>query len=67
MSSTIILTQYTCDYCKKKFNTKRACDDHEKFEHKCLQCEHNYIVYGCESNCELLNENKRCKFKAKEK
>ena len=55
----IFIKNYECDFCKKIF------DNHEKTEHKCPNCEHSYYVYGCELNCDLENQNKKCKFEEK--
>lgn len=40
---------------------------HQFAEHKCYICEHHYIKYGCELECELLEKNKPCKFKFNKK
>ena len=57
---------YVCDYCNKEFDSEYLCEIHEKDKHICPICEHSYYVYGCEFNCELQNEGKRCRFKKKE-
>ena len=57
---------YICDYCNKEFYSEYLCEIHEKDKHICPICEHSYYVYGCEFNCELKNEGKRCRFKKKE-
>ena len=61
----IQIPHWQCDYCGKIFARKWECESHELEEHKCPQCEHSYYVYGCELNCELINNNKKCKFSAK--
>ena len=35
------------------------------FTPNCRKCDHAYFVYGVELNCELLNKNKKCRFKEK--
>jgi hypothetical protein len=59
---------YICDKCGEEFRSKRFCETHEKEckAQNCNLCEHAYWVYGCEFNCELINNGKKCKFKAKE-
>lgn len=61
----IFIKNYECDFCKKIFDKKWLCEYHEKTEHKCPNCEHSYYVYGCELNCDLENQNKKCKFEEK--
>lgn len=62
---TILVKNYQCEYCNKIFDLKQECLDHEFMKHKCPNCIHSYYVYGCEFNCELENNNKRCRFKEK--
>lgn len=62
----IQIPHWQCDYCGKIYSRKWECEHHELEEHKCNICEHGYYVYGCELNCDRINNNKRCKFKHKE-
>lgn len=61
----IFVKKYQCEFCDKIFDTKWECLLHEEETHKCPKCVHSYYVYGCELNCELRNNNKRCRFKEK--
>lgn len=61
----IQVTKYQCEYCGQIFGSEYLCKLHEKEKHKCANCEHSYYVYGCELNCELENDNKRCSYKEK--
>lgn len=78
--------KYYCTYCDKEFPDKLACLVHEKMEHigyskdvaeiiscgyqPCDYCVHQYLVYGCEPNCQYENEcmakHKWAKFKYSE-
>lgn len=62
----ILVKQFKCEYCGKIFEKQWLCDYHEKTEHKCPNCKHSYYVYGCELNCTLENEHKKCKFEKSE-
>ena len=53
---------YQCEYCLATFSTKIGCVEHEKDYHKCPRCKHSYYVYGCELNCDRLNNKNKCKF-----
>ena len=55
---------YICDHCGEEFRSKRVCAAHEKNCDigNCYQCKHAYWAYGCEFNCELLNNGKKCNF-----
>jgi hypothetical protein len=57
--------KWVCDYCGKEFDVKFHCRMHEREEHKCEICEHSYLVYGCELECERQNKGKKCSFKMK--
>lgn len=37
------------------------------FDKRCELCKHFYYVYGCEPNCEMLNNGKKCQFKEEKK
>jgi len=65
MPEEIQITKYKCTYCGKLFDTYYWCREHEKDEHLCRMCDHSYYVYGCEFNCELLNNGKKCRYKKK--
>ena len=60
------ITIYVCEGCGSEYRNKRHCEQHEKFCIQCPKCEHAYWVYGCELNCVLENNGKRCNFKKKE-
>lgn len=60
------ITVYVCDGCGAEYRSERNCKQHEKFCVLCPKCDHAYYVYGCELNCELENNGKRCSFKPKE-
>lgn len=61
------ITLYICDKCGAEYRKRATCEKHEKecHIHDCTKCDHHYLAYGCEWNCELANKGKRCKFKAK--
>lgn len=61
----VLITHYQCEFCYKIFELKWQCDLHEREKHKCPNCIHSYYVYGCELNCELENNKKRCKYQSK--
>ena len=61
----IPINHYVCDYCGKIYRFKNRCREHERFEHKCPNCEHEYYAYGTEWNCERDNQGKPCRFKKK--
>ena len=61
MPKEIYIKRYKCEYCGETFNSLNDCKWHEKLRHKCRTCEHCYLVYGWEEECEL----KRCKYKEK--
>ena len=61
----IKVTRYVCDYCGNVYGNKNACKQHEKYDHKCKECDHAYYVYGCEFNCARENQGKPCRFKKK--
>ena len=52
---------WKCEYCSETFSDYTNCKIHEKLQHKCRTCEHCYLVYGCEEECEL----KKCQYKEK--
>lgn len=62
----IMIPNWQCEFCGEVFNNKSLCEIHELEKHKCPTCEHAYYVYGCELNCDLINNHKNCKFKQKE-
>ena len=57
-------TIYKCEHCTRKFDDPQKCLDHELFFHKCLDCKHNYFLYGSEQLCDLGGK-KKCKFEKK--
>jgi hypothetical protein len=61
----ISIVAFKCDFCDETFSNKLKCRLHEELEHKCPNCIHSYYVYGCELNCHLENNNKKCNFKKK--
>ena len=61
----ILVKNYQCEFCGEIFSMKWLCSLHEKEKHKCPNCKHSYYVYGCELNCALEKNNKRCRFKSK--
>lgn len=62
----IMVEKYKCDWCKKMFDTKNECNEHELLQHKCPTCKHGYFVYGCELTCEYENENPEyCNYEVK--
>ena len=63
----ISVIKYQCGFCEKIFDRQWECELHEKEEHLCPECKHSYYVYGCERNCTLENEGKKCKFEEEEK
>ena len=78
--------KYYCTYCDKEFPDKLACLVHEKIEHigytkdvaeiiscgyqPCDYCANQYMVYGCEADCQYKSEcmakHKWAKFKYSE-
>ena len=60
------ITLYVCEGCGAEFRKKSHCKEHIIVCQRCPECVHAYYVYGCELNCELKNNGKRCNFKKKE-
>jgi len=46
-------TVYSCDYCKKKYFVKHACENHEKF------CSANPLTFPACTNCIHFEERKK--------
>lgn len=58
----VTIEKYECDWCKDLFDTARQALDHEKYHHKCPNCEHVWYLYGSEMTC----SEKTCRFKPKD-
>ena len=62
MPKDVIIKNYECEFCGNRFETFDECKEHEFDSHKCPNCEFGYYVYGCEFECELLNNECECSF-----
>jgi hypothetical protein len=62
MPKDVIVKNYECEFCGNRFETFDECQEHEFDSHKCPNCEFGYYVYGCEFECELLNNDCECSF-----
>jgi len=57
----VLIKKWKCGRCGKLFDKKADCRLHEKYDHKCRECDHCFWLYGAEQTCEL----DVCRFKKK--
>jgi hypothetical protein len=60
--TTIQVTKHQCDVCKRLFDFKKECRDHERTSHMCPKCDHAVYIDNQPVQCEM----KRCSFKPNE-